>query len=69
MPEVAGEGAVFVDPFNIASIRDGVLRVQNDAELRQKVISAGRINRQRFQPEQIGAAFRQLYERVGHEQT
>lgn len=69
MPEVAGQGAVFVDPFNIASIRDGVLRVQNDAELRQKVISAGRINRQRFQPEQIGAAFRQLYERVGHEQT
>ena len=69
MPEVAGQGAVFVDPFDVASIRDGILRAQNDAELREKVISAGKTNRQRFQPEQIAAAFQQLYKRICREQA
>ena len=41
MPEVAGAAACLVDPFDCSSIRRGVLRVINDAEYRNHLISQG----------------------------
>lgn len=41
MPEVAGDAALLVDPFDIAAISDGMTRLYRDAKLRQQLILAG----------------------------
>lgn len=64
MPEVAGDGACFVDPFDSSSIREGILRVINDDEFRHSLIIAGRKNRARFNPAEIATAFSDLYRHV-----
>lgn len=38
LPEVAGDGALLVDPHQVASIRDGMARVLGDDKLRQQLI-------------------------------
>ena len=45
MPEVAGDAACLVDPFSVNSIRDGFLRVIQDAGYRESLIENGRANR------------------------
>lgn len=64
MPEVGGAGAVFVDPLDADSIRDGFQRVINDPDLRATVIEAGRQNRVRFLPEKVATQFEQIYRDV-----
>lgn len=59
MPETAADAALLVDPFDVASIRKGLVRVCSDAQLRQRLIAAGRKNKLRFHP---GAIARQYYE-------
>jgi glycosyltransferase involved in cell wall biosynthesis len=67
MPEVAGEGACLVDPFDVQSIRDGFQKVIRDAEYRDQLIAAGRINRQRFDAEAIARQFLKVYQLVAEE--
>lgn len=64
MPEVAGDGAIFVDPFDVESIRDGIFRIINSDTLRTETIEAGRRNRERFQSPQIAAAYAEVYSQV-----
>ncbi len=64
MPEVAGEGACLVDPFSVASIREGVLRVCADSAYREDLVAAGLENVRRFRPERIAADYLALYEEV-----
>jgi glycosyltransferase involved in cell wall biosynthesis len=61
MPEVAGDGACFVNPLNVASIREGVLRVILDAEFRETLVQRGYENTQRFQTHAVAAAYIHLY--------
>lgn len=39
--EVCGEAALFVDPFSIESMKDGILRMKQDRELRETLIQKG----------------------------
>lgn len=64
MPEVAGEGACFVDPLDVLSIRRGILRVIEDDNFRSQIISAGRVNRLRFRAETIAKQFDELYREI-----
>ncbi len=64
MPEVAGEGACLVNPYDINSIREGVLRVLHDAEYRENLISKGFENVKRFQPETVARQYAALYEEI-----
>ena len=48
LPEVAGEGAVFVDPLSVESIAEGVWEVLSDAKLRDGIIDSGKRNVERF---------------------
>jgi glycosyltransferase involved in cell wall biosynthesis len=41
MPEVAGEAAVLVDPYDVRSIADGIRRAATDEPLRQALIERG----------------------------
>jgi glycosyltransferase involved in cell wall biosynthesis len=64
MPEVAGDAAELVDPFDIASIRAGVRRVIEDASHREALIARGFQNVRRFTPQAIAAQYATLYREV-----
>lgn len=65
MQEVAGSAACLVDPFDCASIRDGILRVTNDADYRRHLVEQGFENIKRFQADVIAAQYALLYREVG----
>ncbi len=48
MPEIAGEAALFADPYSIDSIKEAMMKMDRDVLLRQKLIANGRIRRQQF---------------------
>ncbi|MBK7410259.1 MAG: glycosyltransferase family 4 protein [Saprospirales bacterium] len=61
MPEVAGEGACLVDPFEVASIRAGVLRVIGDAAYREELVRLGRENVRRFEAGVVAEQYAKVY--------
>jgi glycosyltransferase involved in cell wall biosynthesis len=64
MPEVAGNAACFVDPFDIASIRQGIVRVWHDATYRQDMVHEGFENAKRFNSAAIAAKYAAIYEQL-----
>ena len=64
MPEVAGDAACFVDPFDIESIRAGIQNVISDATYRDELIIRGFENVKRFDPEKIANQYLELYSRL-----
>ena len=64
MPEVAGEGACYVDPLCVDSIRAGLLRVRDDAAARQRWIAEGFRNVERFRPAVVARQYAALYEEL-----
>jgi len=48
MPEVAGDAAIYADPYSIDSITDAMLKIYSDNSLRQSLINKGRIQREKF---------------------
>lgn len=64
MPEVAGDAACLVDPFDVASIRAGILRIIEDADYRNRLVKAGFENVVRFRPAVIAEQYAQLYRRI-----
>ena len=65
MPEVAGDGAVLVDPLSTESIRLGFLKVINDADFRQGVVERGYKNAKRFDTTSIADKYVRIYETIG----
>ncbi|WP_406699016.1 glycosyltransferase family 1 protein [Singulisphaera sp. Ch08] len=61
MPEVAGDAAHLVDPFDVASIREGLLKVINDAPYRETLVQNGFRNCLRFRPEEVARLYAELY--------
>lgn len=48
MPEVAGDGALLVDPFSIDSIKNAMLLLKTNPEKRKELVEKGRANVERF---------------------
>lgn len=61
MPEVAGEGALLVDPHNIDEIRRGIERIMNEPGLRDTLIEKGTLNVSRFTLQKAAKAYSDLY--------
>lgn len=61
MPEVAGDAACVVDPFDVSSIREGIIRIISDKEYRDMFICNGRKNVERFKPEHIAIQYLNIY--------
>ena len=68
MREIAGEGALLVDPYKPECIRAGILRIINDGDTRLDIVAKGRDNIDRFKPEKIAARYQELYTRVANVQ-
>lgn len=64
MKDVAGKGALLIDPDDIDSIRSGILRIIDGSELRESLVSAGYENIKRFAPSAIAEAYRAIYEEI-----
>jgi glycosyltransferase involved in cell wall biosynthesis len=61
MPEVAGDAACLVDPYDSESIREGILQVINDSAYREKLVKRGFRNAERFRSEVIATRYAELY--------
>jgi glycosyltransferase involved in cell wall biosynthesis len=61
MKEAAGEGALFVDPYSVESIRSAILRIKNEPQLREELVRKGRENVARFRPEAIARQYAEIY--------
>ena len=67
MPEVAGDGACLVDPYDVQSIRQGIERVISDADYRRQLVEAGFKNANRFDRNEIAQLYLDIYQHVGAE--
>jgi len=64
MPEVAGDGALLVDPFDVDAIRDGLRRLIEDDVVREDLIERGLRNAARYSAETIAARYAEVYQQM-----
>jgi len=64
MPEVGGDAACYVDPYDVAAIRAAVEKIIHDAEYRQQLIENGYRNVERFRLPAVAAEYAALYRRL-----
>lgn len=48
LPEIAGEAALYVNPFEVEEIKNAMLKIISNKELRNKLIENGKIQQQKF---------------------
>jgi len=61
MPDVANDAALLVNPFDIEEIKEGLLRIKNDTDYREKLIQNGLANVGRFSKSRISNLYYKLY--------
>jgi glycosyltransferase involved in cell wall biosynthesis len=61
MPEVGGQGACFVNPLDVGSIRQGIINVTQNGHYRDELITQGRVNCLRFESSAISELFAEIY--------
>lgn len=61
MNYVAGEGAYFVNPYELESIKNGFIRIISDDVLRQFILENAKKNVQKYFPEKIVDQYCQIY--------
>jgi glycosyltransferase involved in cell wall biosynthesis len=64
MPEVVGEAALKVDPYDTRALVEGIRALDNDANLLGRLAEAGPIRAQEFSPERYQARLSKLYSKV-----
>jgi glycosyltransferase involved in cell wall biosynthesis len=65
LPEVVGDAAVLVDPYNVESIVDGIARILSDPALSEKLRAKGIARAREFSWERSVARTRDIYQEVG----
>lgn len=64
LPEVAGQGALLIDPYSINSITHGITEVLSNSKLRADLVSKGLENARRFEWDKIALEHQVLYRRI-----
>lgn len=64
MKDVAGEGACLVNPLDVLSIREGILRVISDQRFREDIVQKGFDNVKQYDPETVAQKYLHLYNEV-----
>ncbi|PCI99612.1 MAG: glycosyl transferase [Flavobacteriales bacterium] len=66
MPEIAGDGALLVNPLSIKEIKNGILSLINNPELRETLILKGLQNIKRFEAHKIAQQYIKLYKEISN---
>jgi len=66
MPEVAGDAASLVNPYDVKDIREGLLKIIENDVYRDQLIINGRENKKRFAGETIADAYYEIYKKMTH---
>ena len=64
MREVAGGGALLVDPLNLEDIRSGLVRLMGDAGLREEMVLAGFRNVRQYSASAVAMQYAAVYREV-----
>lgn len=64
MPEIGGDAACYVDPYDVDSIRAGLLKIIQEEDYRDELIRRGYENVKRFSPERIAQRYYELYKSI-----
>ncbi|HAD84316.1 MAG TPA: glycosyl transferase family 1 [Brevundimonas sp.] len=65
LPEVAGDAAVIVDPYDTQAIARGIQALDADAALRDDLVMRGKLQAARFTPEAYQSRLLDLYTKIG----
>lgn len=68
MSLVAGKGALLVDPLNIDSIREAVLKIIENENLRNTIVGEGSENVKDYDPSVVSKMYFELYNKILNEQ-
>jgi len=64
MKEVSGGAAFLADPFNVESIRAGILKILRESDYRESLIEKGIENVKRFDQHKIAEQYENLYAEI-----
>jgi len=64
MKEVAGNGALLVNPFDISDIRQGIEKLISDKNLREKMSLSGIENAKKYSSKSIASEYYKLYKEI-----
>lgn len=64
LKEVASDAVCYADPYNVASIRDGYMRIINDETYRQQLIENGKKNIAQYLPSVIKKEWEDVYDEI-----
>lgn len=62
MKEVAGNGAIFVDPTDLSSIKQAVIKIIKEEELRQQLIEDGFRNIVQYDASRVADKYKAIYD-------
>lgn len=65
LPEVAGDAAISVDPYDVQALANGLRTLDADEAFRAELVTRGRVQAGLFTPEAYQHRLRQLYHKVG----
>lgn len=66
LPEVAGDGALFVEPGSADELRTAIRRILDDATLRASLVERGHRNVERFSLQKIAAEYCAIYKSLSN---
>ena len=66
MKDVAGDAAVLVDPYSVASIREGVINLLSSHQRQEELVEAGKEKVANYQPGFIAGLYQELWRKLGH---
>jgi glycosyltransferase involved in cell wall biosynthesis len=66
LPEVAGDAVVFVNPYSVESISEGIYRILTDGGLRNTLSARGMERARHFSWEKTARETLEIYEQVSH---
>ncbi|MDR0961034.1 MAG: glycosyltransferase family 4 protein [Mediterranea sp.] len=64
IPEIAGDGALLVDPYQPQAIADALLRLENESEFYQQQMAYGLKRAQKFSWAQTAQAYSTIYQKI-----
>lgn len=64
MKDVAGDAALLVDPYSIASIRQGVISILEGSQLQLELVEAGKKAVKNYQPGSISGQYQEMWKKL-----